>query len=76
MPRRTRKGRCLPDPDQLAAGIHALTLTLAVAVADAKYPCAGCSRRGFWNGEYCPACTGRIILSARTRPGSKAVNHR
>jgi hypothetical protein len=65
MPRRNHKGRCVPDPDQLAAGLHALTLTLALAVADAKYPCAGCNRRGFWTGEFCPACTGRIILSAR-----------
>jgi hypothetical protein len=75
MPRRNHKGRCQPDPDQLAAGIHTLTRTLALAVADAKYPCAGCNRRGFWNGEFCPACTGRIILSARNCLTGKAVNH-
>jgi hypothetical protein len=66
MPRRNHKGRCQPDPDQLAAAIHTLALTLTLTVADAKYPCTGCNRRGFWNGEYCPACTGRIILSTRT----------
>jgi hypothetical protein len=72
MPRRNHKGRCQPDPDQLAAGINAVTV---VAVADAKYPCAGCNRRGYWTGEFCPACIGRIILSARTHATGEAVTY-
>jgi hypothetical protein len=75
MPRRNHKARCLPDHDQLAASIQVFTLAMAVTTADAKYPCAGCNRRGFWNGELCPACTGQIILSARTHSHPKVVNH-
>jgi DNA-directed RNA polymerase subunit RPC12/RpoP len=63
MPRRNRKARCLPDADLLAVAIG--TLILVPAAASAKYPCAGCGRRGFWDGEYCPACKGRIIRDAR-----------
>lgn len=63
MPRRNRKGRCLPDADELAAAV-AIPIT-AVTVASAKYPCATCRRRGYWNGEYCPACKGRIIRDVR-----------
>jgi uncharacterized protein YjbI with pentapeptide repeats len=45
-----------PTPTRLAA---------ICTVSDAKYPCAGCRRRGHWDGEYCPLCKGSIILSAR-----------
>lgn len=38
---------------------------LSVPDADAKYACAGCRRRGLWNGEYCPGCTTQIIVDAR-----------
>ncbi len=63
MPRRHRNARPVPDGDQLAAaiGVQGDTLTMA----DGKYPCAGCRKRGHWNGRYCPPCVGRIVISAR-----------
>ena len=63
MPRRNRNGRAVLDGDQLAAAVHVQAAT--VTVSDGKYPCAGCRRRGHWNGRYCATCTGRIVLSAR-----------
>jgi hypothetical protein len=63
MPRRNRNARPVPDGDQLAATIHAQGDTLTMA--DGKYPCAGCRKRGHWNGQYCTMCVGRIALSAR-----------
>ena len=53
----------MPDVERLAASIADLTTDLAVS--DGKYPCAGCRKRGHWNGAYCPACKGRIVLDAR-----------
>lgn len=63
MPRRHRNARTVIDGDQLAAtiGVQGGTLTMA----DGKYPCAGCRKRGHWNGRYCPPCVGRIVISAR-----------
>ena len=63
MPRRNRKARTVPGGDQLAATVHVHLAT--VTVSDGKYPCAGCRRRGHWNGRYCTLCTGRIVTSAR-----------
>jgi hypothetical protein len=63
MPRRNRKGRAVLDGDQLAAAVHVQTVT--ITMADGKYPCAGCRKRGHWNGLYCPPCVGRIAISAR-----------
>ena len=63
MPRRNRRARTLVNGDQLAAAIHVQDGTLTAA--DGKYPCAGCRRRGHWNGRYCTMCTGRIVTSAR-----------
>jgi hypothetical protein len=63
MPRRNRKARTVPDGDQLAAAIQ--IPAPALTVADGKYPCAGCRKRGHWNGRYCTMCTGRIVISAR-----------
>ena len=66
MPRRNHNaGRAAPDADRLTADIENLATTLTVA--DGKYPCAGCRKRGHWNGDYCPLCKGALILSARTR---------
>jgi hypothetical protein len=63
MPRRNHKAsRAAPDADQLAAGID---LAAILTISDGKFPCTGCRRRGHWNGDYCPACKGRIILDAR-----------
>ena len=63
MPRRHRNARTVIDGDQLAAaiGVQGDTLTMA----DGKYPCAGCRKRGHWNGRYCPPCVGRIVITAR-----------
>ncbi len=66
MPRRNRNARPLPDPDELAAGTGLLITSYALP-DDAKYPCTGCRRPGYWEGDYCPACKGRIVLDARTR---------
>jgi hypothetical protein len=68
MPRRHRNARTVPDGDQLAAaiGVQGDVLTMA----DGKYPCAGCRKRGHWNGGYCPLCKGRIVLAARRRATS------
>jgi hypothetical protein len=63
MPRRNRNARTILDGDQLAAAVH--TPSPALTVADGKYPCAGCRKRGYWNGLYCPPCVGRIVISAR-----------
>lgn len=64
MPRRNRNGRFrATDADQLAASIE--QPAPAGAVADGKYPCAGCRRLGHWDGEYCALCKGAIVLSAR-----------
>ena len=63
MPRRNRNGRPILDGDQLAAAVRVQDGTLTVA--DGKYPCAGCRKRGHWNGGYCTLCTGRIVISAR-----------
>ena len=63
MPRRNRKARAILDGDQLAAAVHVQAAT--VTVADGKYPCAGCRKRGHWNGAYCEPCKGRLILDAR-----------
>ncbi len=65
MPRRNRNARLLPDPEELAAGTGIVIITCALPGDDAKYPCTGCRRRGFWEGDYCPACKGRIVLDAR-----------
>jgi hypothetical protein len=66
MPRRNHNAaRPVPDADQLAAAIDGLTVTLTVS--DGKFPCAGCRRRGHWNGDYCPVCKGGLILAARAR---------
>jgi len=62
MPRRNRKGRAVPDGDQLAAAIGVQAPSLAVS--NGKFPCTGCRRRGHWNGGYCPLCVGRIVISA------------
>jgi hypothetical protein len=62
MPRRNRNARPVPDEDQLTAALgQAATLT----IADGKYPCAGCRKRGHWNGRYCTLCLGALVLSAR-----------
>ncbi len=63
MPRRHRNARTLPDGDQLAAAIGVQATSLAVS--NGKFPCAGCRKRGHWNGRYCPPCVGRIVISAR-----------
>ena len=63
MPRRNRKGRPIPNGDQLAAAVD--VQVAIVTVSDGKYPCAGCRKRGHWNGQYCTPCTGRIVISAR-----------
>ena len=63
MPRRNRRARTVPDGDPLAAAVH--VQAVALTVADGKYPCAGCRRRGHWNGPYCTTCTGRIVIFAR-----------
>lgn len=64
MPRRNHNAtRPVFDTDQLVAGIEDLAATLTIS--DGKYPCAGCRRRGHWNGDYCEPCKGRIILDAR-----------
>ena len=63
MPRRHRNARTLPDGDQLAAAIGVQATSLAVS--NGKFPCAGCRKRGHWNGRYCPLCVGRIVISAR-----------
>ncbi len=63
MPRRNRNGRAVPDGDQLAAAIGVQAPSLAIS--NGKYPCAGCRKRGHWNGRYCPPCVGRIAMSAR-----------
>ena len=64
MPRRNHNAaRTVPDADQLAAAISDLAAILAVS--DGKFPCAGCRRRGHWNGAYCEPCKGRLILDAR-----------
>ena len=66
MPRRNHNaGRPAPDTDRLTTGLDHLAAILTVA--DGKYPCAGCRKRGHWNGDYCPLCKGALILSARTR---------
>jgi hypothetical protein len=66
MPRRNHNaGRAPVDADRLSADIENLTIILTVS--DGKYPCAGCRKRGHWNGAYCPLCKGGLILSARTR---------
>ena len=64
MPRRHRNARPVLDGDQLAA---AHTVAAILTIADAKYPCTGCRKRGHWNGGYCPPCKGRIVLAARRR---------
>jgi hypothetical protein len=64
MPRRNHNAaRAVLNTDQLAAAAGDLAVTLAVS--DGKFPCAGCRRRGHWNGDYCPLCKGALILSAR-----------
>ncbi len=64
MPRRNRNAtRAAPSTDQLAAAIGDLAVILAVS--DGKFPCAGCRKRGHWNGTYCEPCKGRLILDAR-----------
>ena len=65
MPRRHRNARTVPDGDQLAAAIGVQATSLAVS--NGKFPCAGCRKRGHWNGGYCPLCKGRIVLAARRR---------
>jgi hypothetical protein len=65
MPRRNHKAtRAAFDADQLAASIADLATILSIS--DGKFPCAGCRRRGHWNGAYCEPCKGRLILDART----------
>jgi hypothetical protein len=63
MPRRNRNARYRDDTESLAATITRPETTYSVS--DAKYPCAGCRRRGHWDGEYCPLCKGHIILATR-----------
>ena len=63
MPRRNHNARPVPDGDQLAAAAHVQAAIMTVS--DGKYPCAGCRKRGHWNGRYCTLCTGRILISAR-----------
>ena len=66
MPRRNRNAsRAAPDADQLAAAIHDLAATWPSR--DGKFPCAGCRKRGHWNGTYCEPCMGRLIVDARHR---------
>jgi hypothetical protein len=62
MPRRNHNARELPDTEQLAA---ALGQAASLTVADGKYPCAGCRKRGHWNSRYCTLCLGALVLSAR-----------
>ena len=63
MPRRNHHNtRPAPDTDRLAATLT--RLAAALAVSDGKFACSGCRRRGHWNGDHCPACTGRIILNS------------
>lgn len=50
----------------LEAGSAAL-MAACPALTDGKFPCAGCRRRGHWNGDHCPACKVRIVLDARFR---------
>ena len=64
MPRRHRNARTQPDPDRLAAALTVPAPGL-LAVCDGKFACAGCRKRGHWNGRYCPPCVGAIMLSAR-----------
>ena len=64
MPRRNHNAaRTAFSTDQLAAAISDLAAILAVS--DGKFPCAGCRRRGHWNGAHCEPCKGRLILDAR-----------
>jgi hypothetical protein len=66
MPRRNHNAaRAVFDTDRLAAAVGDLAVSLAVS--DGKFPCAGCCKRGHWNGHYCPVCKGWLILSARAR---------
>ena len=62
MPRRNRNGRYQPDDADRLVASTAL-MPAECAISDAKYPCAGCRRRGHWAGEYCPLCKGKIMLS-------------
>jgi hypothetical protein len=65
MPRRNHNAaRAALNTDQLAAAVDDLAVSLAVS--DGKFPCAGCRKRGHWNGAYCEPCKGRLILDART----------
>ncbi len=64
MPRRNRNAaRVSADADQLTAALGVQTSGLAVS--DGKFACAGCRKRGHWNGRYCTICLGRLVLSAR-----------
>lgn len=62
MPRRNHNARPGIDRDQLTAALGQAT---RLTVSDHKYPCAGCRKRGHWNGRYCTLCLGRIAMSAR-----------
>ena len=73
MPRRNRNARYRFNPDELVIACtdeiydYAFPGLPDVSLADAKYPCQGCGKRGFWHGDYCLPCRGRIILDARAR---------
>ena len=74
MPRRNRNARYRFNPDELVIPCidefqyyYTLSGIPETTLADAKYPCQGCGKRGFWHGDYCLPCKGRIILDARAR---------
>lgn len=74
MPRRNRNARYRFEPDELVIACtdeiseyYTLLGLPDITLADGKYPCQGCGRRGFWHGDYCLPCKGRITLDARAR---------
>jgi hypothetical protein len=62
MPRRNHNARPGIDTDQLTAVLGQAT---SLTIADGKYPCAGCRKRGHWNSRHCTACLGALVLSTR-----------
>jgi hypothetical protein len=72
MPRRNHNARPqhLPDPLPLAVVINefrewARDLRNAQTVRNGQWPCTGCRRPGYWDGDYCPLCRASIIRDAR-----------
>ena len=64
MPRRNRNAAHVSlDADQLTAALGVSPYGLTIV--GGKVPCAGCRKRGHWNGRYCTSCLGALVLAAR-----------